>query len=68
MPFEEFGPRFLEAPDLGGSAVSDDGEQLDKAFLNVKKRFRLAESMLDEVMAAVRQDQAPPPSTSSSYF
>ena len=25
MPFEELCPRFLEAPDVGRSAVSDDG-------------------------------------------
>ena len=25
MPLEELGPRFLEAPDVGRSAVSDDG-------------------------------------------
>ena len=48
---------FLEAPDVGRSAVSDDGEQLDEAFLQIEKRFRLAESVLDEVTAAVGQDQ-----------
>ena len=51
MPLEVYGPRFLEVPNLSRSAVSNDGEQLDEAFLHAKKRFRLAESVLEEVTA-----------------